>query len=143
MIELALRVLHIGVAAAWFGHKLLVPSDLASSLGDQAAAEALLPRVARAERLGQVTGVGTLLTGLLLAWFLGFSTIGHGVWVGLALVLVAIAIGATVARPASNALVAGVEAGNLEAARTAAVRLQRVLAVESVLWALALVAMLL
>ncbi len=143
MIGLALRVLHIGLAAAWFGHKLLIPADLSDSLVDQERAHALIPRLARAERLGVATGVGTLASGLILAWHVGFATVGVGVWVGLGLVLVAIGLGATMARPASAGLIAGITSKDLPAARNAATRVQQVLAAESVLWATALVAMLL
>jgi hypothetical protein len=141
-MELALRVLHVGVTAAWFGHKLLIPRDLTTSLSTAERARDLLPRLARAERLGQMTGAGTLLTGLLLAWVVGFSTVAAPVWVGLGLVLVAIAIGAGIARPVSVRLVDAVSVDDLDGARAAGTRLGRVLGVESVLWAAALAAML-
>ena len=32
VMVLSLKVLHIVIAAAWFGHKLLIPADLRSSL---------------------------------------------------------------------------------------------------------------
>lgn len=141
-MELVLRFLHVGVAAAWFGHKLLIPGDITGSLADLDRARALLPRLGRAERLGRSTGVGTLVTGLLLAWWVGFASVAWTVWVGLGLVLVAIALGAGVARPASVALVGAIEDGDLTMARGAGARLNRVLGAESLLWAAALVTML-
>ena len=57
-------------------------------------------------------------------------------------VLVAIAIGPAIARPASIRLVDAVSADDLDGARAAGTRLGRVLGVESVLWAAALAAML-
>ena len=134
-----LRVLHIGVAAAWFGHKLLVPGDLRASLNEGAPAELLIGRLDRAERLGQVTGVGTLLTGALLWWNVG--SVDTGVMVGAGLVVIAILIGATVARPASNGLKEALRRGDASKARSSSQRIVGVLAVESALWVGALAAM--
>ena len=142
-MDLVLRFLHIGVAAAWFGHKLLVPSDLKASVsGTVQQARDLLPRMGRAERVGQISGVGTLLTGAVLTVAVGFETVGMGVHVGMGLVVTAIAIGALFARPASNRLKAAVEAGDLDAAKPEARRLSQILGIESLLWAATLVAML-
>jgi hypothetical protein len=137
------RILHVGVAAAWFGHKLLIPADISRSLSDERqTARSLLPRLERAERLGIVTGVGTLATGALLVGMIGPDLVGVGVWVGLILVLVAIGTGAIVARPASIRLRAAVRSGDLHSARRAGRRLSQVLTVESVLWSASLIAML-
>ncbi len=130
-----LRVLHIGTAAAWFGHKLLVPGDISTALNDPSTARALIGRLDRAERLGQITGVGTLLTGGLLWWNVG--SVDAGVMVGATLVVVAILIGATVARPASIALRAAVADDDIASARSAGRRLMTVLGIESTLWAAA------
>jgi hypothetical protein len=137
------RILHVGVAAAWFGHKLLIPADISRSLGDELqTARSLLPRLERAGRLGIVTGVGTLATGALLIGMIGPDAVGVGVWVGLILVLVAIGTGAIVARPASIRLSAAVRSGELHAAQRAGRGLSQVLTVESVLWSASLIAML-
>ncbi|MGB7861454.1 MAG: hypothetical protein WBM90_13235 [Acidimicrobiia bacterium] len=135
-------ILHIGLAAAWFGHKLLIPSDLRRSLVDLDGARRLIPRIDRAERLGQTTGVGTLLTGLVLLFLVGVGTVSIAIYFGLAFVLGAIVIGAMVARPASQLLKASVAAGDLDRARDAARSISGVLAIESLLWTAALVAML-
>lgn len=137
-----LRVLHVAIAAAWFGHKLLVPSDLRGSLGSQPEAESLLVRIRRAETLGIATGMGTLLTGGGLVLAIGWQTVRASVYVGLALVVVAIGTGAVVARPASARLSEAVADGGLPSAGEAAGRLTTVLVTESVLWAGALVTML-
>ena len=142
MLILALRVLHVAVAAAWFGHKLLIPSDLRRSLGDQNQTTALLARLETAERLGIATGLGTLVTGVLLLIIIGPGVVAWTVYLGLGLVLTAIVIGATVARPASIELRRSVENGSLDAARPAARRLSAVLTTESLLWSAALVTML-
>ena len=140
---LAVRVLHVAVAAAWFGHKLLVPSDLRRSLsGDIEAADLLIPRLARAESLGVGTGIGTLATGLLLVVLAGPRSVAWPIWIGLALVVVAILVGALVARPASIRLRSAVNDQDLPTARQAARRLSNVLIAEGVLWTGALVSML-
>ena len=137
-----IRILHVAVAAAWFGHKLLIPADIGASLGSQQAAESLIERLQRAEPLGIATGLGTLGTGLALVFAIGPRTVSVGIYVGLALVIVAIAVGAAVARPASVALQDAVAKGDLSSARAAAGRLTIVLWTESTLWSGALVTML-
>ncbi|NNF65504.1 MAG: hypothetical protein HKN07_14775 [Acidimicrobiia bacterium] len=138
------RVLHVGLAAAWFGHKLLIPADLRRSLGAGVEpAQALIVRLGLAEKLGVITGLGTLLTGVVMVLMIGATVVRSGIYVGLGLVLGAIAIGATVARPASARLRAAVTVGNLEAAVSEGRTLSQVLAAESLLWAGALVSMLL
>ena len=140
---LALRILHIAVAAAWFGHKLLIPGDIRQSAGaGPPQAPALLGRLRRAERLGQLTGLGTLLSGGLLAWAVGVETVSIGVWAGLGLVLTAIVVGATMGRSASKQLRAAIEEGDRVAATIAGRQINQVLGVESLFWMGALVGML-
>ena len=138
----ALTIAHIAIAAAWFGHKLLIPGDIRRSVSggaDQAAP--FLARLKRAERLGQATGLGTLLSGGALLWAVGADTVALGVWIGLGLVLAAIITGAIVARPASKRLEAAVNAGDRVAATIAGGQISRVLGAEGVLWVAALTAM--
>lgn len=138
----ALTVVHVAVAAAWFGHKLLIPGDIRRSAGASPGdAAGLLARLRRAERLGRLTGLGTLLTGGALVWAIGADTVGVGVWIGAGLVVGAIALGAVVARPASKRLMAAVDAGDRVAASIAGAQIGRVLGVESLLWLGALSAM--
>jgi hypothetical protein len=139
-VELIIRILHVGLASAWFGHKLLIPADMRRSI---AAGEgpSLMVRLAGAERLGQITGVGTLATGLALVWLIGPGSVRAPIWVGAGAVIVAFVLGATIARPASNRLRAAVAAGDVTAG-THAATLGRLLMVESVLWGVALVSML-
>ena len=138
----ALKVLHVAVAAAWFGHKLLVPSDLRHSLHSPTNAATLLVRLRRAEALGVGAGLGTLLTGGALVLAIGPNAVRTPVYVGLALVVAAVAVGAVVARPASMRLRETVRDDDLASAREAANRLTTVLVTESVLWSAALVTML-
>lgn len=135
------KILHIAVAAAWFGHKLLIPADLRTSLGDEGTARHLVARLTRAETLGIATGLGTLATGGLLAVLIGPGSVRDGVWVGLGLVLAAIALGGMVARPASSGLRSAVGSGDLALARRSAGRLSQVLIAESLLWSGSLIAM--
>ncbi len=138
----ALRILHIAIAAAWFGHKLLIPGDIhRSAAADPSQAQAMIDRLKRAERLGKWTGVGTLLSGGALLWAVGVDEVGIGVWVGLGLVICAIALGATTARTASNHLREAVTRGDRVGATIAGGRLSRVLGMESLLWVGALTAM--
>ncbi|HWB89953.1 MAG TPA: hypothetical protein VG872_12205 [Acidimicrobiia bacterium] len=140
----ALTILHIAIAAAWFGHKLLIPGDIRRSAGaGQDEALALLRRLRRAERLGRLTGLGTVVSGGLLAWVVGIGKVGVATWVGAGLVVVAIAIGAVIARPAMKTLVAAAESGDRIAASVAGAQIGRVLGIESLLWLGALTAMVL
>jgi hypothetical protein len=138
----ALTVIHIVIAAAWFGHKVLIPGDIRRSVGiGSAEAEAFLARLGRAQRFGILTGLGTVLSGGVLAWEVGVETVRFGAWVGAGLVIVAIALGAIVARPASRRLVAAVQAGDRVGASRAGAQVGRVLGIESLLWLGALTAM--
>lgn len=138
----ALTVVHIAIAAAWFGHKLLIPGDIRRSVSiGNAEAEAFLSRLGRAQRFGIITGLGTVLSGGVLAWAVGVESVRPGVWVGAGLVIVAIALGAIVARPASQRLIAAVQADDRAGASRAGAQVARVLGVESLLWLGALTAM--
>jgi hypothetical protein len=131
-------VLHIASAAAWFGHKLLVPADLRRSLSGAAVAEGLLSRVEAAQRLGIGSGLATLTTGLVLIHLSGgFGEMPLRIHLGLALVIVMFVLGATLARPAWNRVRAAIP-DNLGEARKSARVLAGVLIVEQVLWLAAL-----
>lgn len=130
-----LKILHIALAAAWFGHKLLVPGDIRASVrSSPIEATGFLDRLRRAEMLGIVTGLGTLLAGGALAYAVDASTVGYGVWIGATLVVAAIAVGAIFARPASTRLRAAVQSGDRVAATVAGNRVNRVLGIEALLW---------
>ncbi len=138
------KFLHILFAAAWFGHKLLIPQDIkASAATGDARAHGLIDRLRRAQNLGIVTGLGTLGFGTALLFEVGADQVDLGVWLGSGLVLAAIGLGATVARPASRRLAMAVAEGNRGDAAAAGVRLGQVLRAESLLWVGALVAMIL
>lgn len=133
---ITLKILHIALAAAWFGHKLLVPGDVKASVQSLASTEGerFLHRLQRAQRLGQVTGIGTLAAGIALAFAVDASTVDNAVWIGATLVVVAIVVGAIFARPASNELRDAVSASDRPRATVAGNRLNRILGLESLLW---------
>ncbi len=138
----ALTILHVAIAAAWFGHKLLVPGDVrASTRLDQAGP--FVARLQRAERFGIATGVGTALSGAALWWAVGFDTVDLGVWIGAGLVVGAMVVGATLGRPASKRLIAAIQHGDRVEATVAGNRVNQVLGLESLLWIGALAAMVL
>lgn len=131
----ALQILHIAFAAAWFGHKLVVPGDIrASAKVAPDGSAAFVARLRRAQRLGIVTGLGTLAAGIGLAYAVDASTVGYGVWVGAILVVATIVTGAIFGRPASRRLEEAVTAGDRVAATVAGNRLSNILGVESILW---------
>ncbi|MFZ0014097.1 MAG: hypothetical protein WAL25_08275 [Acidimicrobiia bacterium] len=137
-----MKIIHIALAAAWFGHKLLVPGDIKASIRSQTTeAQVLVARLRRAERLGIATGVGTLIAGVALAYAVDASTVGYGVWVGATLVVAAIAVGAIFARPVSTRLRTAVASGDRVAATVAGNQLGRILGVEELLWIGALTGM--
>lgn len=137
---LVLTFAHVAIAAAWFGHKLLLPGDIRTSV--HADAEDLVPRLRRAERFGILTGLGTLISGAGLMWAVGVETVSLWIWAGLALVIAALAVGALVGRPASKRLRKAVESGDRVAATVEGRQIGRVLGVESLLWLGALTTML-
>lgn len=138
----ALDILHIAFAAAWFGHKLLIPGDIRRSVhAGQAESEVLLMRMKRAERFGILTGLGTLLSGGALMWLIGLDTVTIWIWVGLGLVLAAIVLGATMGRRASKRLRDAVSSADRVEATVAGGQISRVLGLESLLWLGALTAM--
>jgi hypothetical protein len=142
VMVVTLEIVHIAIAAAWFGHKLLIPGDIRRSVhAGQSESEALLRRMKRAERFGILTGLGTLLSGGALMWLVGVDTVAIGIWVGLGLVLAAIVLGATLGRPASKRLREAVARGDRVEATIAGGQVSRVLGLESLLWIGALTSM--
>jgi hypothetical protein len=137
-----LEIVHIAIAAAWFGHKLLIPGDIRRAVhSGSTESEALLGRMRRAERFGILTGLGTLLSGGALMWLVGIDTVEIGVWVGLGLVLAALFLESLTGRPASRRLRDAVSRGDRVEATIAGGRISRILGVESLLWLGALTAM--
>ncbi|MCI0677993.1 MAG: hypothetical protein L0Z63_02985 [Actinobacteria bacterium] len=95
----------------------------------------------RAQRLGLLTGAGTLATGIILVLLRGPSAIPRWTFAGLALVIAMFAIGAVIARPAWIRFKTSVESGDRPSAQNAADTLSRALNIESVVWVAALTTM--
>ena len=141
-MAIAFKFLHILFAAAWFGHKILIPGDIRMSTGSGSeTGPTLLRRLARAERLGIVSGLGTLVFGAALLFEVGIDTVTIGVWVGVGLTIAAIAVGAIVGRPTARRLRAAISDGDRTEAAAAGAQMSRVLRAESLLWIGALAAM--
>lgn len=137
------KVLHIAFAAAWFGHKLLIPRDLDHSLQEQSLADGLVRRMRIAERLGIGAGLGTLLTGVGLVFMTtDWSEASLGIWIGLVAVLLMFVVGGSMARPGWMRIEAAVQEGALSKAQKETAVFKRTLAAENTLWIIALTAML-
>lgn len=138
----AVKILHIAAAAVWFGHKLLVPSDVRASIHDLGASDLFIRRMKRAERLGVASGLVTLLSGLALinlVW--GFAEGPLRIYLGLAAALAMFVVGAAVARPAWKRVRSGLEAGDVAGAAAGVGPFTRALALENLLWVFALATM--
>ena len=132
-VLLIVKILHITFAAAWFGHKILIPRDLRQSI-----------HMARAERLGILSGFGTLATGFwLVSLTTGFSETPLRIWLGLAAVLAMFLVGGLVGRPAWRDVKAGLADNDLPRAVSRVGALIGALRLEGLLWVLALTTMLL
>lgn len=136
----ALRILHVILAAAWFGHKILIPRDIRYSVASDDLFAALRGRMATAQRLGIAAGLGTLLSGVgLILLTTGFADAPMNIYAGFAIAITMFLVGAFMARPAWKRLAAAEN----RADRVGAVKgFTRTLALENLLWVLALAAML-
>lgn len=140
---LATKILHIAFAAAWFGHKLLIPRDVRQSLHNPVESAGLIQRMKRAERLGIISGLGTLLTGIgLILLTDGFADTPLRIYLGLAAVLAMFAVGGFAASPAWRDLRRGLESDDLPGAASKLGAFTGALRLEALLWILALTSML-
>jgi uncharacterized membrane protein len=122
------KVLHVAFAAAWFGHKLLIPRDLDISLSEQSQADGLVRRMHIAERLGIGSGLGTVLTGVGLVFMTtGWSEVSVQIRIGLAAALSMFLVGGLVARRAWMRVKASVEQGVVRKAQEETVVFKRAL----------------
>lgn len=138
------KIIHVAFAAAWFGHKLLVPRDIRASIHSRHEHMGLIQRIVRAERVGIVSGVGTLVSGIgLIVLTTGVAEAPLRIWLGLAAVLAMFVVGAVVARPAWRDVRGGLEANDLPEAASRVGALVGALRLEALLWILALTTMLL
>ena len=143
-VILITKILHVTFAAAWFGHKLLIPRDLRQSIHSRHEHMGLIQRVIRAERVGIVSGLGTIATGMaLVVLTTGFAETPLRIWLGLAAVIAMIAVGTLVGSPAWREVRRGLEANDLPHAVSRVGALIGALRLEGLLWILALTTMLL
>lgn len=136
----ALLIVHIASAAAWFGHKLMVPRDIRMSLRSGDVASAMVERMSGMSRLGIGSALGTVFSGIGLLWLADWSasaTLGVGILAALA----AVFVGAARARPAWNGVQRGVDSGDLVTAAAFGRQFSRWLSLELLLWMVALAAM--
>ena len=135
----AVKILHIAAAAVWLGHKVLIPGDLRATIRDLTGSDRFVRRMERALRVGIASGLVTVLSGLgLIHLVFGFTSAPVRIYLGLAAVLAMFVVGALVARPAWDRIRTGLETGDAPAAAAAAGRFTRALALENLLWVLAL-----
>ena len=133
-----LLVVHIAAAAAWFGHKLMIPRDIRRSLSDDPSA--MIGRVGAAAPLGITSALITVASGvglLALNSWTASALLGAGIMAALG----AIAVGASSARRAWRSLVGAVEDQDLVLAAAFGRRFTRAMGLENLLWLAALAAM--
>jgi hypothetical protein len=141
VIELV-TVAHVAFAAAWFGHKLLIPRDVRVSVRESESGRNLVGRMRRAQSLGLVSGLFTLGTGVWLVTLTsGFAEAPVTIYVALATVIAMLLVGFLAARPAWNRIKAAIDAGDTPRAVGGVTAFNRALNLESLLWVLALTMM--
>lgn len=135
-------ILHVLFASAWFGHKLLIPRDVRISVRQPETVSLLIDRMARAQTLGIISGIGTLGTGLwLIDLSSGFGGVPVEIYVAGAAVLAMFVVGVGVATPAWRTIRRALEAENIPDAVAGVSRFNRAINLESLLWILALTMM--
>lgn len=135
-------IAHIAVAAAWFGHKLLLPRDIRVSVREPATGAHLIGRMRRAEMLGITSGVLTLGTGIwLMLLTTGFADAPVEIHIALGAVIAMFLVGFFVARPAWRNIRSAIEKGDTPGAAGGVTAFNRALGLESLLWILALTMM--
>ncbi len=135
-----LLVVHIAAAAAWFGHKLMIPRDIRGSLAEHGRASEMIERVGAAAPLGIASALITVVSGvglLVLNSWTASALLGLGTMAALG----AIAVGASSARRAWTSLVRAVNERDLALAGAFGRRFSRAIALENLLWLAALAAM--
>jgi putative copper export protein len=141
-ITVALTVMHITAAAAWFGHKLGLTGELRTSIhAMEGSRPDLAARVRRRTRIDAMAVTFTFLTGGGLVAVEGIGELSPTVLAGIgaAVVLVGVMIGMT--RPARRRLSDELFAGRRPESTAAAKAVARATAAEHVIWIVALTLM--
>jgi hypothetical protein len=135
-------IAHIAFAAAWFGHKLLIPRDVRVSVREADSGRNLVNRMRRAQRLGLVSGLLTLGTGVwLVTLTTGFADAPVTIHIALATVIGMFIVGFVAARPAWKRIKDAIEDGDTPRAVGGVASFNRAINLESLLWILALTMM--
>ena len=135
-------IIHIAVAAAWFGHKLLIPRDVRTSVREPESGKYLVDRMRRARTFGIAAGVLTLGTGIWLVTLTsGFAEAPVTIHIAMGAVIAILLVGLLVARPAWKRIASAIADGDTPAAVGGAKSLNSALHLESLLWILALAMM--
>lgn len=135
-------IIHITVAAAWFGHKLLIPRDVRVSVREPESGKLLVDRMRRARTFGIVSGILTLGTGIwLVTLTTGFAGAQVTIFIALGAVIAMFLVGALVARPAWKRVEKAIDVGDTPAAVGGASAFNNALNLEGLLWILALAMM--
>jgi len=138
----AVLILHVSFAAAWFGHKLLIPKDVRTSVRHPESAALLVTRMSRAQRLGIASGLGTLATGLwLMHLSTGLTSASVETYAALAAVFAMFVVGGAVASPAWAKIRSAIEAEDTPGAMAGVSGFNKAQSLESLLWVFALVMM--
>lgn len=99
------RLLHIGAMSVWMGAGLLAPADVKHALNARPLAiDPLLMRLRRTASIMNASAYLTVASGLALILLIalgpGIVAVRMKIWIGLALTLLAIALGRFLIRPA-------------------------------------------
>ncbi len=138
MIEVV-TIVHIAVAAAWFGYKLLIPRDVRVSVREPERGKYLVDRIRRARTFGTVAGLLTLGTGIwLVTLTTGFGEAPVTIHIAMGAVIAMLLVGLLVERPAWKRIASAISAGDTPAAVGGANSFNSALNLESLLWILAL-----
>jgi putative copper export protein len=143
-ITVALTVLHITAAAAWFGHKLGHTGELrASTHSMDGSSPELAARVRRGTRIDFVAAALTFLTGAGLVALKGVDQVATTVLGGIAAAVLLVGFMVGVTRPARRRLADELTAGRRPESTAAAKGVARATTVEHLLWVAALTLMVL
>lgn len=133
--ELALRIVHVALAATWFGASWLAAGDIKHTVAKgQPFVEALPERIARLERLAIPSGLLAFVTGLgLVVVIYGFGNVPLRLWIVIGLTLATFLVGGLLASPAWRRVKAAIAESDLTAAALHANTFARFMRVEHTL----------
>ena len=97
----SVKFIHILFASVWFGASILTSSDVRQTIeAGKPHLEMLVRRISEAEKVGIVSGVATLLSGLAIVFLAGgFEFVSSGVSIGLGTTVMTFIVGVFLASP--------------------------------------------